>query len=90
MSAIEHVSKCLWCTSSSATLPFLLVMSSKLPDLRSSLKPVVCVECTNLISISPEIILCPDVHVRVLGALLDGAFVGLVLPVLAPQAPRVD
>lgn len=43
-----------------------------------------------LIPIAPEVILRPDVLVRVLGLLFQGRAVSDVLPVLGPQAVGVD
>jgi len=45
---------------------------------------------TNLITITPEEVLRPDILVRVLGLLLERRSVGHVLPVLDPQAVCVD
>jgi len=45
---------------------------------------------TNLVTITPEKVLRPDVLVRVLDLLLKRRSVGNVLPVLGPQAVCVD
>jgi hypothetical protein len=45
---------------------------------------------TYLVSVSPEEVLCADVHERVLDALLERRSVGNVLPVVVPQTPSVD
>jgi len=44
---------------------------------------------TDLVSVAPEEVLGSDVHVRVLGELLPWGLVGLVLPVLGPEAVGV-
>ena len=43
-----------------------------------------------LVSVTPEEVLGPDVLVRVLRELFAWGLVGLVLPVLVPEAPGVD
>lgn len=45
---------------------------------------------THLVTIAPEEVLGPDVHVWVLGPLLNRASVGKVLPMLVPEAVGVD
>ena len=45
---------------------------------------------THLVSITPEEVLCPDIHVRVLCLLVERRLMRLVLPMLVPQAPCVD
>ncbi len=42
-----------------------------------------------LVSITPEEVLRPDVHIWVLDAFLDRWLMRLVLPVLSPQPPRI-
>lgn len=44
----------------------------------------------HLVTVAPEEVLCPDVLVRVLWLLLLWRLVGLVLPVLVPEAVGVD
>lgn len=44
----------------------------------------------HLVTIAPEIVLCPDVLVRILWLLLLWWLVGLVLPVLVPETISVD
>lgn len=46
--------------------------------------------CTYLVTVSPEVVLGPDVLEGVLDLVLEGGAVRGVLPVLGPQAVGVD
>lgn len=45
---------------------------------------------TYLVTVSPEVVLRPDVLVRILDALLKRGLVGPMLPMLIPQPPGID
>ena len=47
-------------------------------------------EVTNLVTVSPEVVLGPDVLEGVLGLVLKSGAVGDVLPVLSPEPVGVD